>query len=265
LTDGRETNYGYGWRFGYIQGSPSIWHGGMINGFVAMEMFLPNEDVFVAVFSNCDCNSPEDLTAKLAALAIGKPYEYKAVPVTDGALSGYVGVYENDKRRQRTITASDQRLYSQLARGPRSAVKAYQKDKFFIDDNAMLTLEFRRNSTDEVEKLVLRSRDGDEVWNKTNKPIPSQEGVILDDAILERYVGEYEMNPEFIFSVSKENGRLFIQATGQEKLEMFAESETKFFLKVNDAQFEFMTEGSGAVTKVELSQGRRQAQAKRKK
>jgi hypothetical protein len=33
--------------------------------------------------------------------------------------------------------------------------------------------------------------------------------------------------------------RLFAQATGQEKFEIFAESETKFFLKVVDAQLEF--------------------------
>ncbi|HYC28675.1 MAG TPA: serine hydrolase domain-containing protein, partial [Chitinophagaceae bacterium] len=32
LNDGSKTNYGYGWRMGYIQGSASIWHGGLVNG-----------------------------------------------------------------------------------------------------------------------------------------------------------------------------------------------------------------------------------------
>jgi CubicO group peptidase (beta-lactamase class C family) len=81
LNDGTATNYGYGWRLGYIQESPSVWHGGLINGFMSMAIYLPKEDVFVAVFSNCDCKSPADVTAKLAALAIGKPYDHKAIPV----------------------------------------------------------------------------------------------------------------------------------------------------------------------------------------
>jgi hypothetical protein len=48
---------------------------------MSMAIYLPKEDVFVAVFSNCDCKSPADVTAKLAALAIGKPYDHKAIPV----------------------------------------------------------------------------------------------------------------------------------------------------------------------------------------
>lgn len=264
LADGRKTNYGYGLRFGSIQESPSLWHAGGINGFTSIAMFLPEEDVFVAVFSNSDANSPEEISAKLAALAIGKPYEYKAIPVSQADLSGYAGVYENEKGRQRIITVSDQTLYSQLARGPRSSIRAYQRDKFFFDDNAMLTLEFTRNNSGEVENLIMKSRDGNEVWNRTDKPIPGPDGVKLDERILERYVGTYEMTPDFAFSITRVLDRLFVQATGQDQLEMFAESETKFFLKVNDAQFEFVDDDSGRVTKVILNQGRRQAEAKRR-
>jgi hypothetical protein len=53
---------------------------------------------------------------------------------------------------------------------------------------------------------------------------------------------------------------MFVQATGQEKLEMFAETNNKFFLKVNDARFEFVNE-SGKITKVILKQGGRTAEA----
>ncbi len=56
-----------------------------------------------------------------------------------------------------------------------------------------------------------------------------------------------------------------LQATGQEQLEMFAETETKFFLKVNDAQIEFVKDPTGKVTKILLNQGGRQAEAKRVK
>ena len=265
LSDGKETDYGYGWRLGYVYESPSIWHGGAIEGFGTTEMYLPKEDVFVAVFSNCDCNYPKVITSRLAALASGKPYEYKEISVENSILEGYKSLYENQNGQQRIITVSENQLYSQLGRGPKSQLKAYQKDMFFFDDDAMQTIEFSRNAKGGIEKLIAKQLDGNEVWNKTDKPIPGPDGVKLDEKILERYVGTYEMTPEFAFLITRVTDRLFVQATGQEQLEMFAESETKFFLKVNDAQFEFVADDSGRVTKVILHQGRRQAEAKRRK
>jgi CubicO group peptidase (beta-lactamase class C family) len=72
LTDGKETEYGYGWGLGDIQGSPTIGHGGGIPGFLTQSIYLPKEDVLVAVFSNCGCNPPFDIGDKMATLAIGK-------------------------------------------------------------------------------------------------------------------------------------------------------------------------------------------------
>jgi CubicO group peptidase (beta-lactamase class C family) len=263
LSTGEKTNYGYGWRFGYIQDSPSIWHGGMINGFIAMEMYLPKEDVFVAVLSNCECNSPEDITAKLAALAIGEPYEYKVIAIEDNILASYTGVYENGKGQQRVITASEHQLSSQSGRGPKSKVNAFAQDRFVFDSDSMSKIEFARSDKGAVEKLVTKSRNGIEVWNKTNKPIPSSDGIELSEKILESYVGEYRVAPDFTFTVTKERKRLFVKATGQEAFEIFAESEAMFFLKVNDAQLEFVRDDLGIVTKAVLTQGGRTTEAKK--
>jgi hypothetical protein len=46
-----------------------------------------------------------------------------------------------------------------------------------------------------------------------------------------------------------------VEATGQNKVEIFAESESKFFLTVVDAQLEFVKDETGKVTKVILYQG----------
>ena len=247
----------------YIQESPSIWHGGSINGFITMAMYLPEQDVFVAVFSNCDNNSPEDVTAKLAALAIGRPFEYRAMPMDNTALSRYTGVYANDYGQLRIITAAENRLYCQLGRGARVNVQAYQKDKFFFEDNVFQTIAFERNAAGDVEDLVLLSREGIEVWTKTNEPIPSSDGITLNEKLLERYIGEYEIRPEFTFAVTENQGRIFIQATRQGKLELFAETETTFFLKVNDAQLEFVKDDAGNIKKAILRQGGKITDAKK--
>jgi hypothetical protein len=48
---------------------------------------------------------------------------------------------------------------------------------------------------------------------------------------------------------------LIAQATGQPKINIYAESETKFYLKVVDAQIEFFKDATGKVEKLELRQG----------
>jgi len=63
--------------------------------------------------------------------------------------------------------------------------------------------------------------------------------VQVDSAVLDRYVGEYELVPAFHIVVTREGAGLFIQATAQPKFPIFAESETEFFLKVVDAQITF--------------------------
>jgi len=72
--------------------------------------------------------------------------------------------------------------------------------------------------------------------------------------VLETYVGEYELAPTFSIVVTLEAGALFLEATGQGKAPMFAESETKFFLRVVDAQVSFTKDDSSTVTGLVLHQ-----------
>lgn len=259
LISGKETSYGYGFRFGFIQEKPSIWHGGLINGFMTMAMYLPEEEVYIVVLSNCDCNAVDRVTAKLAALAIGKPYAYKEIEVTNAVLQTYAGIYENEVGDPLIITVENGNLFVQRGRNPKVLVKAFEENKFFFED-PMITMEFSAAQHEKTDQLAIRSRNGKEVWNKTDRTELSDNEVKVDVAILEMYTGEYEVTPQFAFTITKENERLFLQATGQDKIEMFAETENKFFLKVNDAQFEFVNE-SGKITKVFMRQGGRTAEA----
>ena len=74
-------------------------------------------------------------------------------------------------------------------------------------------------------------------------------------------MGQYQLTPTFILTVTREGDRLMTQATGQGKIEVFPESETKFFLKVVDAQLTFVKDDSGKVTYVILHQGGRDQKA----
>jgi CubicO group peptidase (beta-lactamase class C family) len=86
--------------------------------------------------------------------------------------------------------------------------------------------------------------------------LPSErKEIAVSLAILEKYVGTYELMPNFDIVVTLEGSQLMSQATGQSKFPMFAESETKFFLKVVDAEVEFFKNDKGDVTHLILHQG----------
>ena len=64
-------------------------------------------------------------------------------------------------------------------------------------------------------------------------------------------------------TVTREGNSLITQATGQRKIEMFPESETKFFPKVMEATMVFEKDASGKVVALVLTQGGRDQRAKK--
>jgi CubicO group peptidase (beta-lactamase class C family) len=81
-----------------------------------------------------------------------------------------------------------------------------------------------------------------------------KQAVAIDATILKNYVGTYEISPAFKITVTQEGNDLFIQATGQPKVNIYAESETKFFLKAVTAQIEFERNDSNKVERLKLNQ-----------
>jgi CubicO group peptidase (beta-lactamase class C family) len=98
-----------------------------------------------------------------------------------------------------------------------------------------------------------------------NVVLPSErKEITVSPAILEKYVGTYELMPNFDLVMTLEGGQLMTQATGQSKFPLFAESETKFFLKVVDAEVEFFKNDKGDVIHLILHQGGHDGKAVKK-
>ncbi len=93
-----------------------------------------------------------------------------------------------------------------------------------------------------------------ENMRKTDKPIPSHTEIQLDEKTLGKYVGKYELTSNFMITITQKENKLYAQATGQSKIEIFAETKTKFFYKVVDAQIEFFMDDAGKVSKLVLHQ-----------
>jgi Domain of unknown function (DUF3471) len=87
--------------------------------------------------------------------------------------------------------------------------------------------------------------------------------IFVDPVLYDAYVGHYELTPEFSITITKENNHLFAQATGQEKFEIFPESETKFFYKIVDAQISFIKDKNGKVSQLILHQDKHDSPGKK--
>ncbi|HXG69003.1 MAG TPA: serine hydrolase [Gemmatimonadaceae bacterium] len=86
----------------------------------------------------------------------------------------------------------------------------------------------------------------------------------VDPAIYDQYVGKYELSPTSIMTVTREGNSLMAQPTGQPKIEVFPESETKFFPQVRiEATITFEKDASGKVVALMLTHGGRNQRAKK--
>ena len=90
--------------------------------------------------------------------------------------------------------------------------------------------------------------------------------ITLAPKTIDRYVGTYQLGRYALLTVWRDGSQIYTQLTGQPKVEVFAESERKFFLKVVDAQLTFDVapdDQQSPATQVTLHQNRRDSVAKR--
>jgi hypothetical protein len=155
------------------------------------------------------------------------------------------------------ITVVGNQLQSQLGVQPVVPLFAESETVFFprvVD--AELTFEL--DASGKATALTLR-QNGQE---RRAARVAERTEIALTPDVLARFTGTYRLQPGFDLVITLENGQLMSQATGQAKAPLFAETEKKFFLKVANAQIEFVGDGERA-TELVLYQGGRETRAAR--
>ena len=97
-------------------------------------------------------------------------------------------------------------------------------------------------------------------------PPTEHKEITLDPKTFDRYVGVYQLGPNVLLTMSRDDDKFYTQLTGQPKFQVFAESDRKFFLKVVDAQLTFevaQNDPQSPATRVTLHQNGRDTVAKR--
>lgn len=242
LKNGEATNYGYGWGVNSFYNSETVQHSGGINGFVTNAMYLPKEDIFIAAFSNG--KDPEFLTKKIVAQMLGKYPETKKIKVPKSTLESYVGIYQVENSKQkRTIRIQGDHLTSIRTGGELYNLYPFEEDKFYFE-NSLTIFEFKKDKTGKVKGILAHLPNGKKGKAvKTDEVIKEQKEIQLDDNILQQYVGKYQIEPGFFLEFTLEKNSLWIQPTGDSKMQVFAKGGDNFFVKKADATLLFEKEG----------------------
>jgi CubicO group peptidase (beta-lactamase class C family) len=134
------------------------------------------------------------------------------------------------------------------------------------DDAGFVSLFVGYESNGDGAVVMTNAQDGGEIAAEVMRSIAAEyhwpdwkptvrKAIDVDPKLLSSYVGDYQLAPNFILTITVENGHLESQATGQPKFALDAESPTTFFPEEFDAEIEFVKDATGNVTGIILHQG----------
>jgi CubicO group peptidase (beta-lactamase class C family) len=128
------------------------------------------------------------------------------------------------------------------------------------DETCIVVLDNQPNQANpsNIAQDILATLEGKEV-----KLPETKVATTVDTSIIRQYVGIYQISPTFSIAVTLDEGRLYGQATGQGKFELFAEKKDSFFLKVVKAELEFVRGADNKVEKMILHQNGQDIPGKR--
>ncbi|HEX6732999.1 MAG TPA: serine hydrolase [Pyrinomonadaceae bacterium] len=282
-------NYAYGWvvtNASFKQNDQPVQviaHGGGINGFATVLERFPNEKNLIVILDNTGQNV-QQLSDKVTKILYGQPYEMPKMSIVatlektirEKGIEAGIAQYRDLKAKQSaTYDFAEPQLnelgYVLMRSGKvkeaveifKLNVEAYPQGANTYDSLAegYLNLNERELAISNYKKsleLNPKNTNAVEALKKLEKP-----PVTIDASAFDAYVGEYELAPQFVMRVFREGNKFMTQATGQQVIEIFPESETTFAPRVLNAKLTFVKDAEGKVTALKLSQGGREITGKK--
>jgi len=253
-------DYAFGLGVSTVDGKRQIAHGGGINGFNTFLSYSPDDRTTVVVLGNLNGQAPDEIAALLVKLvhggAVKLPSERTAVTVSVDDLKSYVGTYELQPGLDYYVTLDGGQLMGQLGKQPSFPLFPETPTYFFLKV-VDAQIEVVKDPSGTVASLILHQGGRDQTMARKSSTVelsPDHKEITVSKEILKRYVGAYRLSPNIDILVTLDDARLGAQLTGQQRFPVYPEAENKFFLKVVDAQLEFVLGDGGAVKSVILHQ-----------
>ena len=123
-----------------------------------------------------------------------------------------------------------------------------------------------RNEVDQLAMQLIKKAAGQEVELEPNDTSDQDSDKLAIDAKLRsRLVGEYQLAPDFVFTVRDQGGHLMVGITNQATQEVFPDSPTRWSYRGVDASLEFKLPKTGPATSLVLHQNGAKQIARRMK
>ncbi|MDD2820638.1 MAG: serine hydrolase [Flavobacterium sp.] len=74
--------------------------------------------------------------------------------------------------------------------------------------------------------------------------------------VLKTYLGRYQLNENFSFTVTEDKGQLYVQGTGEKNTTVYPMAQNRFYSKIITAQFTFNSDENGHIDSLTLNMGR---------
>ena len=264
LPDGSSEPYGFGMGMRDVRGHEALGHSGGIFGFSTDSIYLPKEDVFVAVFANSDqpVTQPGTVMLQLAAMAIADPYPtFKRVALDAKAVEPWVGLYKV-KDGERRVFLRDGKLYTQRTGGGELEAFSAGNGKYFYA-NSLTWFELKRDKagTPVVAMYQQGAPTAEEAARSADIPAELPVAEVPRSTLL-TYAGNYVAAIGTLTVAVPEQGPMTVQLTGQQAIPVAAVTQTEFRLIGVDARVVFQVEG-GKATGVTIKQGGQEMPMKR--
>ncbi len=262
---GPQMHIGLGWLIRQEHDRTIHFHNGGTGGYHSFVGFDKEHKLGVVVLSN-STNDIDDIGFHLLApdfaLAQFKD-EGEAVEFDPERFDDYVGRYQLAPEFILSVTREKDRYYVQ-ATGQGMIEVFPESDTRFFATVVEAAVSFVRGDEGKVSHMVLHQGGMDQKAEWLDGDVATfPEVVDVPEETLESYVGRYELQPGFVVTARRDGAKLLVQLTGQPEFEVFAESETKFYYKVVDAQISFNADDAGKIESLTLHQGGRNMPAKR--
>ncbi len=265
LNDGTTFPYGYGLAPTTLQGLPAVTHSGGIFGFATNAIYVPERDLFVAVFTNADGGIQPAGTPmlRLAAEAIGRPFPTFTATTPDlTAIEPMLGVYAIEGGdATRLFQFRDGKLYTRRSGAGDSEVFAAGGNRFFYGPDSLNWFEI---VPEENGYAMLMHQNGEEKPERALRtgPVPETASINVPREILETYAGAYTSAVAPITVAVNDEGQLTLAFGPQPATGLVAAGDARFAAIGVDAEVEFVRAG-GKITGLVIRQGGQELQAER--
>jgi D-alanyl-D-alanine-carboxypeptidase/D-alanyl-D-alanine-endopeptidase len=233
-TNSTGSSVGFGWMIREYDDQRVYWHNGIVAGHRGFVGYMDGFETGAVVLSNAVFSEVDVLGAHLLSTDVTLP---EIADDEGGDYHDYLGIYHVKTALSFKITADSHDLYWQATDQPRSKLESSSEDVFMVTDSD-IRISFQRGKRGDVVAIELWENEAVLKGKKAGRELDRTVMRIARET-LDTYVGLYRLTLEIFLKVTREGTALFLQITGQEIQQMFASTETRFFVEGSDAEIEF--------------------------